>query len=532
MLKKLSKGKSLVALLLSLTLVIGSIGLFSVYTLAQAKTNSSPEFRSTWVSTIWNLDFPQTSGSPDKFKSEYQKVLSSFDNMNMNAVTFQVRPAGDAFYPSKLNPWSKYLTGTQGKAPSSNFDPLKYMVDETHKKGMEYHAWFNPYRVTESKVTGKTKEQILATLSPDNFARKNPDLVILYGGKLYLNPGEPKVQQFIVDTVMEVVRNYNVDGIHFDDYFYPYDASFKKDNPDMATYKKYGSSYKTIEDFRRGSVDNLIKNVNANIKKVKPNVKFGVSPFGIWASKDKHPEGTVGVSKGALSSYHDSFADTRKWVREGYIDYITPQLYWSMNNNVAPYTKLVDWWGNTVKGTKCKLYVGHAVYKYKDGQASSYEAADWKDKNQIPMQIEYLRNNPNVSGSTFFSLRDLNANVAGFKSTLVSKYYTTKVPTSGNEVTPPPTNIPTGKLNMYVSGLGNRVSFYDSKDSKAVKYRLYKFTGNEKVDLNNSKHILTTIDRSSKNYITYTDSTMNLTSTYKYVIQGLDSSSKVVNEFR
>ncbi|MEG2338343.1 MAG: family 10 glycosylhydrolase [Clostridium sp.] len=530
--KKLFKGKILTSLLVCFTLVLSSIGLLNS-SLAQAKTNTSPEFRSTWVSTIWNLDFPQTSGNTDKFKSEYKKVLTSFDSMNMNAVTFQVRPAGDAFYPSKINPWSKYLTGTQGKAPASGFDPLKYMIDETHKKGMEFHGWFNPYRVTESKVTGKTKEQLLATLSQDNFARKNPNLVMLYGGKLYLNPGEPKVQQHIVDTVMEVVRNYNIDGIHFDDYFYPYDASFKKDNPDMETYKKYGSSYKTIEDFRRGSVDNLIKNVNINIKKVKPNVKFGVSPFGIWSSKDKHPNGTAGVSKTTLGSYHDSFADTRKWVKEGYIDYITPQLYWSMNNSVAPYTKLVDWWSDVVKGTKCKLYIGHAVYKYKDGEAQSYEAADWKDKNQVPMQIDYLRKNPNVHGSSFFSLRDLNSNIAGFKTTLVSKYYTSKVPTSGSDaIVPPPTPVPSNKLNVYISGTGNKLAFNDIKNSSAVKYRVFKFTGNQTVDLNNSNHIIATINKSKGTYYSYTDSKTNLTSKYTYVVQALDASSKVIRVFK
>lgn len=503
-----------------------------------ANTKSNAEFRSAWVSTVWNIDFKQTNGSASAFKTEYQRVLKAFDSMNMNAVTFQVRPRSDAFYPSTLNPWSKNLTGTQGKAPESGFDPLAYMVSETHKKGMEYHAWFNPYRVTEATNTGKTKEQILATLSTNNFARKNPDLVMLSDNHLYLNPGEPKVQQFIIDTVMEVVKKYDIDAVQFDDYFYPYGASFKKTNPDMATYKKYGSGFKSIEDWRRNNVDTLIKNLNTQIKKSKPNVKFGISPFGNWGSKAKHPAGSpegegAAISSGALSSYDDIFADTRKWVKNGWIDYITPQLYWSMNNTTASYKTLLDWWANVVQGTNCDLYIGHAVYKYKDGEAGSNEAADWKKASEIPNQITYARNNPNVKGSTFYSLRDLESNVAGFKSTLISKFYTSKVSIPGKTpVEPEKPTVKPKKLKAYTSGIGNRLVWIDAKDSNASSYNIYKFTGHESVDTSSSKNLLTTVNRTNKDaYLTYTDTTTQLTNNYNYVVQALDTNGQTIGEF-
>lgn len=494
---------------------------------------SSNEFRSAWVSTVWNLDFPQTNGKASEFKTQYNKVLDSFDKMNMNVVTFQIRPRGDAFYPSNLNPWSHRLTGTQGKAPEAGFDPLSYMVSETHKRGMKYYAWFNPYLITESTYTGKTKEQILSTLSSNNFARKNPDLVFLDSGKLYLNPGEPKVQQFIINTVMEVVNKYDIDGVQFDDYFYPYGASFKQTNPDMATYKKYGSGFSSIESWRRNNTDTLIKNLNAEIKKSKSNVKFGISPFGIWGNSAKHPSGSsegegAAVSKTSMSSYDDIFADTRKWVKQGWIDYIIPQLYWSCDNNVAPYKVLVDWWANVVKGTNCNLYIGHAVYKYKDGQANSYEAAHWKNPSEILNQIEYNRKNPNVKGSSFFSLRDLNSNVANFKTNLVSKFYTSKTSDSEVETTPEYT---ISNLNFYKLGLGNRLVWTDN-DKTCVNYKIYRSTSLIDPESTLDKDLITTFKRKNNStYLSYKDNSVDLKKTYYYLVEGIDSNGKVIKKF-
>ncbi|KMT21097.1 glycoside hydrolase family 10 protein [Clostridium cylindrosporum] len=537
--------KKLVASVLCSTLLLGTVSIklssnkevssFGDTKVVHAETKPNAEFRSAWVSTIWNLDFKQTNGSASAFKSEYTRVLNAFNSMNMNAVTFQVRPANDAFYPSTLNPWSKYLTGTQGKSPEAGFDPLAYMVSETHKKGMEFHAWFNPYRVTESAQTGKTKEQILATLSSNNFARKNPDAVMLYNGKLYLNPGEPKAQQFVIDTVMEVVKKYDIDAVHFDDYFYPY-GGFKTTNPDIATYKKYGTGFSSIENWRRNNIDNLIKNLNTQIKSAKSDVKFGISPFGIWGSKSKHPSGSPegegsAVSSGSLSSYDDIFADTRKWVKNNWIDYITPQLYWSMNNSISSYKVLVDWWGNVVQGTKCNLYIGHAVYKYRDGEANTNEVADWKNPSEIPNQITYSRNNANVKGSSFFSLRDLESNIVGFKTTLVSSFYTSKVSIPGSvSVTP---SYPTEKLRVYSTGVSNRLVWIDSKTSTSKSYNIYRFTGSEAVNTQSTTHLLKTVNRSgSATYLAYNDTTIKLSTKYTYIIEALDSSGNIIKQFK
>lgn len=498
---------------------------------ATAKTNSDPEFRSAWVSTVWNIDFKQTSGSASAFKTEYTRVLNAFDSMNMNAVTFQVRPRGDAFYPSSLgNPWSKNLTGTQGKAPESGFDPLEYMVSETHKKGMEYHAWFNPYRVTESGGSGKTKAQILATLSSDNFARKNPDLVMLYDGHLYLNPGEPKVQEHIVNTIMEVVDNYDIDALQFDDYFYPYGSSFKTSNLDKATYDKYKGSFTSIDAWRRNNVDTLIKTLHERIKASKPNVKLGISPFGVWRNKSKD---SLGSNTGnTLMSYDDIFADTRKWVKEGWIDYVTPQIYWSINHDKAPYKVLVDWWADVVKGTNCQLYIGHAVYKHNAGEATGSEAADWKKTTEIPNQITYLRNNDNVHGSTFFSLKDLVNNTGSVKSSLLSNFYTQKVQVPNSTPVEPEPNVETKTLNKYVSGLGNKIAFLE-EDSNVASYKIYRFTSIEKINTSSSKHLIATVTRNNgEKYISYLDPKTNLTTVYNYVAVALDSNGTVIKKYQ
>lgn len=541
MIKKLFKkffSKNTIAYVLCSTLVLGSVSSLAISNkntndtkIVNAKTNSDPEFRSAWVSSIWNLDFKQTNGSASAFKTEYTRVLNSFDSMNMNAVTFQVRPASDAFYPSSLgNPWSKYLTGSQGKAPESGFDPLEYMVTETHKKGMEYHAWFNPYRVTESAASGKTKAQMLATLSADSFARKNPDLVMVYDNRLYLNPGEPKVQQHVVDTVMEVVKNYDVDGVNFDDYFYPYPSGFKTSGIDKATYEKYKGDFKSIDDWRRNNVDTLIETLHNEIKKVKPNVKLGMSPFGVWRSKSKDP---LGSNTGAtLMSYDDIFADTRKWVKEGWLDYITPQIYWSINHDKAPFKALVDWWADVVKDTNCQFYVGHAVYKHNPGEATGNEAADWKKTTEIPNQITYLRSKDNVHGSTFFSLRDLEKNTGNVKSSLLSTFYTQKVPIPNSTPVEPEPEVETETLNKYVSGLGNKITWIEN-DANVASYKIYRFTSIEKIDTNSQSHLITTVNKkNNEKYISYLDTKTVLVTKYNYVAVALDANGKVVKKYQ
>jgi uncharacterized lipoprotein YddW (UPF0748 family) len=378
---------------------------------------SMTEMRGIWVATMKNIDFPSHEAIAD-FKKDFIVLLENLRNARFNTLIFQVRPQNDAFYPSKLNPWSRFLSGTEGKG--LGFDPLRFMIDETHKRGMQFHAWLNPYRVTNE--IPQSKEAYLKTLSALNFARRRPDLVLAApAGKnrlLFLNPGEPEVVRFITDTVREIITNYDVDAIHFDDYFYPYGGV---GNADAATFQRSNPSLLSLDDWRRANVDSAIKSVSDAIRthnrKTGKQVEFGVSPFGIWANSKQHPQGSL---TGGLQSYLTQFADTRKWVRQGWVDYIAPQIYWSFDHNTAAYAVLADWWAACVRGTPVKLYIGHAAYKQGDG-------GGWRYYMELPNQLRYNNKHPEIRGSCFFSYNSVfapknNAMRAGIR-TITTDYW-------------------------------------------------------------------------------------------------------------
>lgn len=347
------------------------------------------EMSAAWVSTVYNLDWPSSNSknNPQMQKQELINMLDKLKETGINTIVLQVRPKADALYKSSINPWSDVLTGTAGKDPG--YDPLKFAVEEAHKRNMEIHAWFNPYRVT----TSGTDFNKLAANSP---ARLHPEWVISYNNKLYYDPGLPEVRKHIVETVNEVVSNYNVDGIHFDDYFYP-DSNFT----DNQTYNKYGNGMEK-GDWRRSNVNNLLKDVKTSIKSIKPNVKFGVSPSGIWRNKSSDPTGSD--TRGS-ESYSTKYADTRYWIKNNLIDYVTPQLYWPIGYSVADYSKLVSWWANEVSGSNVNLYIGQGIYKQGTG--------DWVGQDiagQIIQQVNLNRQYSNIKGSMYFSAKDIMSN--------------------------------------------------------------------------------------------------------------------------
>ena len=319
----------------------------------------------------------------------------------MNAVVVQIKPAADSFYPSKYAPWSAYLTGTQGKDPG--YDPLKFMVDEAHKRGIEFHAWFNPYRVGITTDTTK--------LSKDNIAFSKPKWMIKYGGKLYLNPGEPGVDDYVVDEIMEVVNNYDIDGVHMDDYFYPYKVK-DQEYPDQSTYSQYGKKFYNVGDWRRDNVNRLIEKLFTEIKKAKPNVQFGISPFGVWRNKSTDPV-NGSATKAGVQNYDDLYADIVHWMDEGWVDYVAPQIYWNQGFSLADYDTLVEWWSDEAKKTKTDLYIGQAAYKVKE----------WQDDNELVSQVEFNRIFPEVKGSIFFSYSSLLENPKGITSKLMEGPY-------------------------------------------------------------------------------------------------------------
>lgn len=360
------------------------------------------EFRGVWVSTVYNLDFSKNGLNKEVYKAEYRQLLNNLENLNMNSVIFQVRPKLDTFYKSKINPWSEYLTGKQGLDPG--WDPLEWMVEETHKRGIEFHAWFNPYRVT----TGSEK---LSDLALNNWARQNPQYVYSFGGKLQLNPGEPEVIKYITNSVMEVVENYDIDAVHFDDYFYPFKSGngwyFKEEE---TTFKKYGTEFKNKDDWRRNNVDTLIENIHNSIESYNENnnrnVQFGISPFGIWGHKALHMEGSL-TPVTSRASYDDQFADTRKWVKNNWIDYIAPQIYWSFDEKAAPYAELVNWWSDAVKDTDVNLYIGHANYRQADPNNKNLS---WMNPKEISNQLKFNSLYEEVKGSIFFRYKSLIEN--------------------------------------------------------------------------------------------------------------------------
>ena len=367
-------------------LVLSLVMIFSVFRLDSFAGDK--EMRAAWISTVYNMDWPKTKNNISKQKQEYIEMLDKLKGIGINTVVFQVRPKSDALYNSSINPWSDVLTGTQGKNPG--YDPLAFAIEEAHKRGMELHAWFNPYRVTTSGTD-------INKLASNNQARLHQDWLLEYNSgsnkALMYNPGLPEVRKHIVDTVSEVVRNYNVDGIHFDDYFY------RDGMDDDDTYKKYGNRLNK-GDWRRENVNTLLREVKSAIKSIKPNVEFGVSPSGIWRNKSSDPTGS---DTRGFEHYSKSYADSRTWIREGLIDYIVPQIYWTIGYSAADYSKLVSWWSNEVKGYNVDLYIGQGVYR--QGGSDSLNVA-----SEIKEQINLNRKYSEIKGSMYFSTRDILKN--------------------------------------------------------------------------------------------------------------------------
>ncbi|MFJ5671567.1 glycoside hydrolase family 10 protein [Bacillus safensis] len=406
MLKKISM-TVLTMMLMFVFLLIPSSSL-AARPVPKGKLDSTREMRAVWIASVYNLDWPSKKGLPvAEQKQEFIRLLDEIKAMNMNAVIMQIKPTADAFYPSAYGPWSEYLTGTQGKDPG--YDPLEFMIQEAHKRGLEFHAWFNPYRITMNHTD-------LSRLSADHPAREHPDWTIAYGNQLYYNPGIPEAQDFIVGGIEEVVKNYDIDAVHMDDYFYPNKIAGVP-FPDQETYETYGKkAFTHIEDWRRDNVNQLVKQINDTIKKEKPYVKFGISPFGVWRNIKDDPTGSNTTA--GMTNYDDLYADTREWIQQHDIDYVTPQIYWSIGFQAAAYDVLTKWWSNEVKGEPVHLYIGQAAYKINQNSDPA-----WSDPEEYFRQIELNRQSQLVQGSMHFSLKDINRNPLNVKDRLIKESY-------------------------------------------------------------------------------------------------------------
>ncbi len=364
------------------------------------------EFRAVWIATIDNIDWPSRKGLP--VADQQREVVTMFDahqQMGLNAVIVQIRSAADAFYARGSEPWSEWLTGQQGLAPEPFYDPMEFMIDEAHRRGLEFHAWFNLDRVTYSKNS---------SIAPSNIMYRHPEWLLTYGNRKLFNLGLPAVRSYIAGVVANVVREYDVDGIHFDDYFYPY-AEPGQVLRDDSTYLTHYNGMKK-DDWRRDNVTRLIRELRDSIRTNKPWIKFGISPFGIWKNKRNDPEGS---ETNGGQSYYDNYADTRQWIREGLMDYIVPQVYFSTEFGRAPYKTLVNWWTRNLRPT-CHLYVGQAIYRV--GRGSERDPG-WGRLTEFSSQIKHNRLAPGVQGSVLFSAKNIMLNPMAFRDSLQQNYY-------------------------------------------------------------------------------------------------------------
>ncbi len=369
------------------------------------------ELRATWLATVVNRDWPSKPGLPVRQqRAELTDLLDAAVGRRLNAVIFQVRPSADALWPSPYEPWSAYLTGTQGRDPG--WDPLGFAVREAHRRGLELHAWFNPYRVANHTDPGR----LVAT----HPARVHPEWVVPYGGKLYYDPGLPEVRRFVQDAMFDAVARYDVDGVHWDDYFYPYPVAGQVFDDDAA-YAGHGGGFPDRAAWRRNNIDLLVRETSERVRGLRRRVRFGVSPFAVWRNKATDPLGSD--TRAGVQTYDDLYADTRRWVVEGWLDYIVPQVYWHIGFAAADYATLVPWWARAVRGTGVRLYVGEALYKAGDPA----QPAPRQDVAELSRHLTLARQHPQVAGHAFFSAKEVAGDPSGAMARVVADHYRSRV---------------------------------------------------------------------------------------------------------
>ena len=440
-------------LLLALCVFILTLGILPAPA-AEARVNAAENFRAVWVTTVINLDFPSRTGlSSDTIRREIREIVNNSRDLGLNAIILQVRPEGDAIYPSAIFPWSRYLTGTQGVAPDNNFDPLAYFIEQAHSAGLELHAWINPYRVTHttSRITN------VRYLAANNPARLNPNRVIEYRGALFLDPGLPENIQLVIDGIVEIIENYDIDGIHLDDYFYP-GINF----PDNASFLRFGAG-RSRENWRRDNVNTLVKGIQEAINETRPEVRFGISPFAIWQNSTSDPRGSA--TRGN-ESYRTMFADTRRWVLEGWVDYIAPQIYWYKGFEIADYRTLITWWADVARGTDVDLYIGLAAYREDFGRDN------WDGEIIRQLTLNYTTYADIVSGNIFFRYN----NLLGSVGSQIRAFYANRDAIPASSVVPPSVTLPVVPVmrNLTVAQPANDVT---------VAERGFNFFGTSNPDL-------------------------------------------------
>ncbi len=461
------------------------------------------EFRSVWIATVTNIDWPSSKTlTPSAQRSEYITILNKHKLNGLNAVVTQIRPSCDAFYQSSIEPWSEWLTGTQGAAPNPFYDPLIFMIDETHKRGMEFHAWFNPYRAVVNKNT--------SSVSSSHVSILHPDWIREYGTLKLLDPGLPQVRNYVTSVIMDVVRRYDIDGVHFDDYFYPYPQTgivFQ----DSATFANYPNGFTNKDDWRRNNVNLLIQMLSDSIKAVKPYVKFGISPFAIWKNQSSDP---LGSATAGFESYSGIYADSRKWMQEGWLDYINPQIYWNIGYSIAAYDVLVSWWSNNLFGKH--FYTGNAAYKI-----GSSSPSGWLNPSEMPNQIRLNRSTEAVKGMNFFSSKSITNNLLGIQDSLRTNLfkYPALVPVMKWLDSIPPS--PVTNLSAVKNSNGVLVTWNKPTVNPAKYFIIYRFEDSTQIDINDPRNILAITYNDTTSYLDTKTIAANIQSV-TYVVTSLD----------
>lgn len=435
------------------------------------------EFRGAWIHIVGNKSL--ATMSTQELKEMFVRTIDSIALAGCNAVIFQVRPAADAFYDSEIEPWTRYLTGFQGVVPQPYWDPLEFAIEESHKRGMELHAWCNPYRVTLEESD---------TLARSHIYYSHPEIFVKHGKQIYFNPAEPLSRKHTVKVIADIVRRYDIDAIHFDDYFYPYPIPGVEFD-DEASFNKYakaqGFTRERKSDWRRHNVTLLIKELNDTIKAIKPWVRFGISPFGIHRNKKDTPDGSGSETNG-LSNYEQLYADVPLWVSKGYIDYNVPQIYWRIGHSKADYETLIKWWNkNTRRG---HLYVGQSI--------STFSEPDLKNKKttQMARKMELVRELSNVDGNVWWPGWSISRNSVKIADSLIMKYqrYPALVPPY-RELD---SKAPKAVEEIYKDGRYGRCIKWNQSEKEAADpmqealfYVVYCFPEGVKVDIRNPRYI-------------------------------------------
>lgn len=471
------------------------------------------QMRAEWIASVVNIDWPSRQGLPvaDQ-QAELRRWYDEAVSRRLNTVVVQIRPTADAFWPSPLEPWSEWLTGVPGRDPG--YDPLAFAVAEAHQRNLEFHAWFNPYRVAMHADVNR--------LAPNHPARAHPEWIVSYGGRLYYNPGIPEVRRFVEDAILDSVRRYDVDAVHFDDYFYPYPVAGQQFDDEL-TYQRYGAGQFPVKaDWRRNNIDLLISELAARIAELKPWVKFGISPFAVWRNRATDPTGSDTTA--GVQTYDDLYADTRKWVREQWIDYLVPQVYWNIGFTPADYAKIVPWWSGQVTGTDVQLFIGQATYKV----AVSTQHPAWMDPREMTNHLTFNRSHPQVVGDVYFSAKDVRANRLSHMDIVVAEHYSSPalIPVMRQRGGAAPRRPVLVDVRSGADGTVLRwVDTSGRPDRRATSFAVYRFDGLRAVgrcDLVDARHLVATGRTIDGVLQSFTDTTAVPGTRYTYVVTALD----------